>query len=86
MSTLGNRSREGAQSAPAGQTLWWVSLAGIATLLGLGALLRLAGFPVPAWALVTAGALMAFVYILPAIGGRMQEPKDSPFKKAPWGF
>jgi hypothetical protein len=65
----------------------WRSLALSATaaLLCAGILLRLAGVAAPAWALLAAGAALAFVFILPALGGRMQEPADSPFKKVPWG-
>ncbi len=65
----------------------WRSLAlsAAAALLCAGILLRLAGVAVPTWALLAAGAALAFVFILPALGGRMQEPADSPFKKVPWG-
>jgi hypothetical protein len=86
MSTPSERNPEVAQGAPKRETLWKVALAGMATLLGIEVLLRLAGIPVPAWVLVATGAVLAFLFILPAIGGRMDEPESSPFKKAPWGF
>jgi hypothetical protein len=63
-----------------------LALLAITALLCAGILLRLAGVAVPAWALLVAGAALAFVFILPALGGRMHEPEDSPFKKVPWGF
>lgn len=62
-----------------------LALSAITALLCAGILLRLAGVAVPTWALLAAGAALAFVFILPALGGRMQEPADSPFKKVPWG-
>ena len=61
------------------------ALSSLAALLCVGVLLRLGGFPVPAWALLVAGAALALVFILPALGGRMREPEDSAFKKVPWG-
>jgi di/tricarboxylate transporter len=62
-----------------------LALSSLAALLCVGVLLRLGGFPVPAWALLVAGAAQALVLILPALGGRMHEPEDSAFKKVPWG-
>ncbi len=86
MSTTNARDRDARSAAFNASQRWKFMLAAIATLLGIGILLRLAGLPVPAWVLVAAGAALAFVFILPAVGGRMHEPEGSPFKKAPWGF
>jgi Flp pilus assembly protein TadB len=65
---------------------WALALFALGALLIIGLLLRLAGLPVPAWALLVTAALLVFVFILPALGGRMHEPEGSPLKKAPWGF
>ena len=62
-----------------------LALSAITGLLCAGILLRSAGVAVPSWALLAAGAALAFVFILPALGGRMHEPEDSAFKKVPWG-
>jgi hypothetical protein len=86
MSTPNEQAREAGGAASKASLRWRFALASIAALLGIGILLRLAGVPVPAWVLVATGAALAFVFILPAFGGRMHEPEDSPFKKAPWGF
>ena len=61
-------------------------LAALAMSLGLGIVTRYAGLLVPGWFLVVTGPALAFVTVLPALGGRMHEPQDSPFKKAPWRF
>ena len=61
------------------------ALSSLAALLCVGVLLRSGGFPVPAWALLVAGAALALVFILPTLGGRMREPEDSAFKTVPWG-
>ena len=80
------QQREAESAASKYSRRWKVTLSAIAVLLGTGIVLRLAGLPVPAWVLVVTGAALAFVFIFPALGGRMQEPEGSPFKKAPWGF
>lgn len=63
-----------------------LALSAITAVLCVGILLRLAGVAVPAWSLLAVGTTLGFVFILPALGGRMHEPEDSPFKKVPWGF
>jgi hypothetical protein len=65
---------------------WKFALSALSALLGIGILLRSVGVPLPAWVLVATGAALAFVFVLPALGGRLNEPDDSPLKKAPWGF
>lgn len=86
MSTPNEQDRDAGRAAFKRSQRWKFTLSAIAALLGVGLLLRSAGFAVPAWVLVAAGAALAFVFILPALGGRMHEPEGSPFKKAPWGF
>ena len=65
---------------------WKFTLAALAAVLCGGIVLRMAGLSIPAWILVALGAALAFVFILPARGGRMHEPEGTAFKKAPWGF
>jgi len=86
MSTPNEQLRDTERASSKVTHNWKFALSAIGALLGIGILLRLAGLPVPAWVLVGTGAVLAFVFILPALGGRMHEPEDSPFKKAPWGF
>jgi hypothetical protein len=86
MSAPNEQDRDARGVASKTSNNWAFALSAIAALLGIAVLMRLAGGPVPAWVLVAAGAALAFVFILPALGGRMHEPEDSPFKKAPWGF
>jgi len=86
VSTPNKQSQVASQASPTASYSWKIALRAIGALLGMGILLRLAGLPVPVWVLVATGAALAFVFILPALGGRMQEPEGSPFKKASWGF
>jgi Flp pilus assembly protein TadB len=85
MSPPSEQGRDAGQAASKTSRRRKFWLLALAALLGTGILLRFAGVPLPAWILVVAGAALAFVFMLPAIGGRMQEPEDSPFKKVPWG-
>jgi hypothetical protein len=62
-----------------------MAMAALAALLCAGVVLRMAGVVVPTWALMGVAAALAFVFLLPAMGARMQEPEGSPLKKAPWG-
>lgn len=86
MSTPDEQYHDAGGGAATASHRWRSALSTMAALLGLGIVLRLAGLPVPPWVLVAAGAALAFVFVLPALGGRMHEPEDSPFRKAPWGF
>jgi hypothetical protein len=83
MSTPIEQDRDAEGAASKESHIWKFALSAIAALLGIGILLRSSGLPIPTWVLVATGATLAFVFILPALGGRMHEPKDSPFKKAP---
>ena len=85
MDTPNEQGRSARGAAAKLMRAWKVGLWAIAVLLAAGILLRSLGVPVPPWLLAAAGAALAFVVILPALGGRLHEPKDSPFKQAPWG-
>jgi uncharacterized membrane protein YcjF (UPF0283 family) len=86
MSTLSEQDRDAGLAASKRLRWWKFVLSAIAALLSLGILLRSVDLPIPTWVLVAAGAVLAFVFILPAFGGRTHELADSPFKRAPWGI
>ena len=86
MSTPNEPDRIAGRAASRESRGWKFALFALAAMLVIGILLRLAGLPIPAWVLAAIVAALAFVILVPALGGRMHEPEGSPFKKAPWGF
>jgi hypothetical protein len=86
MSTPNEQVQDTERASSKASHNWKSALSALGALLGVGIVLRLAGLPVPAWVLVATAAVLAFVFILPALGGRMHEPESSAFKKAPWRF
>jgi hypothetical protein len=85
MNTSQEPDRDSGHKAPKAWGGRSIALAALAALLCTGILLRMAGVLLPAWALMAVAAALAFVFLLPAMGARMQEPEGSPLKKAPWG-
>ena len=51
----------------------------------VGIVMRWIGVAYSGWVISLSGALLVFLFLLPAMGGRMREPPDSAYRRAPWG-
>jgi len=58
---------------------------GCALTLPVGLAMRWVGMPGSGWVIGLSGAALVFLFLLPAMGARSQEPADSPLRRAHWG-